>query len=96
MDPTHAKQIWECNWQVVNATNSVNYFHINKESRKPLIVLSPKDLLGHKEASLIYISEFDDVQGHPGFDKQGDQNDHLDFEEGNIRLILCSGMAGVK
>ncbi|GFY83622.1 2-oxoglutarate dehydrogenase, E1 component [Actinidia rufa] len=45
------------------------------------------------------LSEFDDVQGHPGFDKQGtrfkrlikDQNDHSDLEEGIRRLVLCSG-----
>ncbi|KAM7492070.1 hypothetical protein LguiA_034991 [Lonicera macranthoides] len=52
--------------------NIISRSQINKESRKPLIVLSPNDLLGHKEASLIYISKCDDVQGHPGFDKQGD------------------------
>lgn len=45
------------------------------------------------------LSEFDDVQGHPGFDKQGtrfkrlikDKNDHGPVEEGIRRLILCSG-----
>lgn len=45
------------------------------------------------------LSEFDDVQGHPGFDKQGtrfkrlikDKNDHGTVEEGIRRLVLCSG-----
>ena len=45
------------------------------------------------------LSEFDDVQGHSGFDKHGtqfkrlikDQNDHSDREEGIWRVILFSG-----
>ncbi|CAH9115056.1 unnamed protein product [Cuscuta europaea] len=103
MEPTLRKQIQECNWQVVNVTTPANYFHvlrrqIHREFRKPLIVMSPKNLLRHKECKS-NLSEFDDVQGHPGFDKQGtrfkrlikDQNDHSDLEEGIRRLILCSG-----
>ncbi|KAL0455788.1 UNVERIFIED_CONTAM: 2-oxoglutarate dehydrogenase, mitochondrial [Sesamum latifolium] len=103
MDPTLRKQIQECNWQVVNVTTPANYFHvlrrqIHREFRKPLIVMSPKNLLRHKDCKS-NLSEFDDVQGHPGFDKQGtrfkrlikDQNDHSDLEEGIRRLILCSG-----
>ncbi|KAK6143283.1 hypothetical protein DH2020_023631 [Rehmannia glutinosa] len=103
MDPTLRKQIQECNWQVVNVTTPANYFHvlrrqIHREFRKPLIVMSPKNLLRHKDCKS-NLSEFDDVQGHPGFDKQGtrfkrlikDQNDHSDLEEGIRRLVLCSG-----
>lgn len=71
---------------------------IHREFRKPLIVMAPKNLLRHKECKS-NLSEFDDVQGHPGFDKQGtrfkrlikDQNDHSDLEEGIRRLVLCSG-----
>lgn len=103
MEPTLRKQIQECNWQVVNVTTPANYFHVlrrqlHREFRKPLIVMSPKNLLRHKECRS-NLSEFDDVQGHPGFDKQGtrfkrlikDQNDHSNLEEGISRLILCSG-----
>ncbi|KAG9453077.1 hypothetical protein H6P81_005981 [Aristolochia fimbriata] len=103
MDPTLRTQIQECNWQVVNVTTPANYFHvlrrqIHREFRKPLIVMSPKNLLRHKDCKS-NLSEFDDVQGHPGFDKQGtrfkrlikDQNDHSDLEEGIRRLVLCSG-----
>ncbi|KAK3034419.1 hypothetical protein RJ639_033690 [Escallonia herrerae] len=103
MDPTLRTQIQECNWQVVNVTTPANYFHvlrrqIHREFRKPLIVMSPKNLLRHKDCKS-NLSEFDDVQGHPGFDKQGtrfkrlikDQNDHSDLEAGIRRLILCSG-----
>jgi hypothetical protein len=60
--------------------------------------MAPKNLLRHKDCKS-NLSEFDDVQGHPGFDKQGtrfkrlikDQNDHSDLEEGIRRLVLCSG-----
>jgi len=60
--------------------------------------MSPKNLLRSKVCRS-NLSEFDDVQGHPGFDKQGtrfkrlikDQNNHLDVEEGIRRLVLCSG-----
>ncbi|KAL1323090.1 hypothetical protein HN51_068118 [Arachis hypogaea] len=103
MDPTLRKQIQECNLQIVNVTTPANFFHvlrrqIHREFRKPLIVMSPKNLLRSK-ACRSNLSEFDDVQGHPGFDKQGtrfkrlikDQNDHSDLEEGIRRLVLCSG-----
>jgi len=103
MDPTLRTQIQQCNWQIVNVTTPANYFHvlrrqINRDFRKPLIVMSPKNLLRHKDCKS-NLSEFDDVQGHPGFDKQGtrfkrlikDQNDHSDLEEDIKRLILCSG-----
>lgn len=60
--------------------------------------MSPKNLLRSKVCRS-NLSEFDDVQGHPGFDKQGtrfkrlikDQNNHANVEEGIRRLILCSG-----
>lgn len=60
--------------------------------------MSPKNLLRHKDCRS-NLSEFDDLEGHPGFDKQGtrfkrlikDQNYHKDVEEGIRRLILCSG-----
>jgi 2-oxoglutarate dehydrogenase E1 component len=96
-------QIQQCNWQVVNVTTPANYFHvlrrqIHRDFRKPLIVMSPKNLLRHKDCKSS-LSEFDDLAGHPGFDKQGtrfkrlikDRNDHKDLEEGIRRLVLCSG-----
>ncbi|KDP34444.1 hypothetical protein JCGZ_11915 [Jatropha curcas] len=60
--------------------------------------MSPKNLLRHKSCKS-NLSEFDDVEGHPGFDKQGtrfkrlikDKNDHSDLEKGIKRLVLCSG-----
>ena len=60
--------------------------------------MSPKNLLRHKECKS-NLSEFDDSEGHPGYDKQGtrfkrlikDQNGHSDLETGIRRLVLCSG-----
>jgi 2-oxoglutarate dehydrogenase E1 component len=60
--------------------------------------MSPKNLLRSK-ACRSNLSEFDDVKGHPGFDKQGtrfkrlikDRNAHSNVEEGIRRLVLCSG-----
>ncbi|XLS59008.1 hypothetical protein HN51_008763 [Arachis hypogaea] len=104
MDPALRKQIQECNLQIVNSqlllTSSMFCGDrlIHREFRKPLIVMSPKNLLRSK-ACRSNLSEFDDVQGHPGFEKQGtrfkrlikDQNDHSDLEEGIRRLVPCSG-----
>ncbi|KAF7811343.1 2-oxoglutarate dehydrogenase, mitochondrial-like [Senna tora] len=103
MDSTLRKQIQECNWQVANVTTPANFFHllrrqVHREFRKPLIVMSPKNLLRHKDCRS-NLSEFDDVEGHPGFDTQGtrfkrlikDQNLHSDLEKGIRRLVLCSG-----
>ncbi|KAG0516399.1 hypothetical protein BDA96_10G358700 [Sorghum bicolor] len=74
------------------------FLQIHREFRKPLIVTAPKNLLRHKDCKS-NLSEFDDVEGHLGFDKQGtrfkrlikDRNDHKQVEEGINRLILCSG-----
>lgn len=103
MDPSLRRQIQEVNWQVVNVTTPANYFHvlrrqIHRDFRKPLIIMSPKNLLRHKSC-VSNLSEFDDVQGHPGFDRQGtrfkrlikDKNEHGAVEEGIRRLVLCSG-----
>ncbi|MED6199163.1 hypothetical protein PIB30_073301 [Stylosanthes scabra] len=103
MNPKVTKQIQECNWQVVNITTPANYFHvlrrqIHREFRKPLIVMSPKYLLRHKECkSKIY--EFVVVEGNNGDDQEGsrfmrlikDKNKHSHLEEGVRRVILCSG-----
>ncbi|WP_395666804.1 2-oxoglutarate dehydrogenase E1 component [Methylocella sp.] len=51
----------EDNMQVANVTTPANYFHIlrrqlNRDFRKPLILMTPKSLLRHKRA----VSSFDD------------------------------------
>lgn len=67
---------------------------IHRDFRKPLIVMSPKNLLRHQQCRST-LSEFDDVEG----DKQGtrfkrlikDIADHKDKEDNIRRLVLCSG-----
>ncbi|KAJ0979483.1 hypothetical protein J5N97_014957 [Dioscorea zingiberensis] len=103
MGPTLRRQIQECNLQVVNVTTPANYFHVlrrqnHREFRKPLVVLSPKNLLRHKDCKSC-LSEFCDVLDDPEFGKSGtcfkrlieDHNTHKELEEGIRRLILCSG-----
>jgi 2-oxoglutarate dehydrogenase E1 component len=49
-------QIQKHNWQVVNCTTPANYFHclrrqIHRDFRKPLIVVSPKNLLRNRRCT---------------------------------------------
>uniref|UniRef100_A0A803N5S3 Transketolase-like pyrimidine-binding domain-containing protein n=1 Tax=Chenopodium quinoa TaxID=63459 RepID=A0A803N5S3_CHEQI len=92
-DPT--KQIQECNWQVVNVTTPANYFHVlrrqvHREFRKPLIVMSPKNLLRHKDCKS-YLSELDDLHQTSFKRLLEDKNYQSDLEKGVRRLVLCSG-----
>jgi len=99
-------QIQSCNWQVVNITTPANYFHclrrqLHREFRKPLIVMSPKNLLRHPDAKSA-IEEFDDIESN---DHQGsrfrrlimdesatDRNlDPADKEPGIRKVVFCSG-----
>ena len=67
------------------------------EFRKPLIVMAPKNLLRHKDFRSS-ISEFDEIQDHPGLDdEEGSRfkrlipDHHKQVEKGINRFILCSG-----
>ena len=53
MNQDERTQIQKHNWQVVNCTTPANYFHclrrqVHRDFRKPLIVVSPKNLLRNK------------------------------------------------
>lgn len=53
MNQDERTQIQKHNWQVVNCTTPANYFHclrrqVHRDFRKPLIVISPKNLLRNK------------------------------------------------
>ncbi|KAK3256664.1 hypothetical protein CYMTET_34209 [Cymbomonas tetramitiformis] len=66
MDKETRMQVQSHNWQVVNCTTPANYFHllrrqVHREFRKPLIVMSPKNLLRHPAAKS-RLDEFDDVE----------------------------------
>ena len=63
MEMERRTQLQECNWQICNVTTPANYFHmlrrqVHREFRKPLVVMSPKNLLRHPKA-VSDISEFD-------------------------------------
>ncbi|KAK3164311.1 hypothetical protein QOZ80_1AG0015720 [Eleusine coracana subsp. coracana] len=103
MKPSLCRQIQECNWQVVNVTTPANYFHVlrrqvHRNFRKPLIVMTPKNLLWHKDCKS-NLSEFNDVQGRPNFNKERirfkrlitDTRNHKQVDREINRLILCSG-----
>lgn len=78
----------EDNWQVCNFTTPAQYFHALRRQvvrpwRKPLIVMSPKSLLRHKEA----ISTLEDLGGafHPVL------GDATAAEERVRTVLLCTG-----
>jgi 2-oxoglutarate dehydrogenase E1 component len=64
-DENMTRQVQECNMQVVNPSTPANFFHmlrrqVHREFRKPLICISPKNLLRH-EKCVSALSEMDDV-----------------------------------
>jgi 2-oxoglutarate dehydrogenase E1 component len=88
------------NMQVANLTTPANYFHalrrqMQRNFRKPLVLMTPKSLLRHKRA-VSKLSEFgpgssfhrvlwDDAQSNPGSTLA------LTPDEQIKRVILCSG-----
>lgn len=63
-------QVQAANWQVVNVTTPANYFHVlrrqvHRQFRKPLIVMSPKNLLRHPKCKSP-LWEFDDEADDAG------------------------------
>ena len=86
------KQCFFNNIQVANPTTPANYFHflrrqIKREFRKPLIIMSPKRLLRHKQA-VSELSEFAE-------DRVKRVYDDAQFDAGAAarvrKVILCSG-----
>jgi 2-oxoglutarate dehydrogenase E1 component len=90
----------EDNWQVANCTTPMNYFHIlrrqlNRDFRKPLVLVTPKSLLRHKRC-VSTLDEFgpgttfhrvlwDDAESHP------DQAIKLVEDKKIRRVVLCTG-----
>ncbi|WP_025896901.1 2-oxoglutarate dehydrogenase E1 component [Sneathiella glossodoripedis] len=82
----------EDNWQVVNCTTPANYFHvlrrqIHRKFRKPLVVMTPKSLLRHKEA----VSTLEDMGPGSTFHRVLYDNEVLCKPKDVKRIILCSG-----
>jgi 2-oxoglutarate dehydrogenase E1 component len=90
----------EDNMQVANCTTPANYFHIlrrqlNREFRKPLILMTPKSLLRHKRA----VSRLDEMGPSTSFhrllwdDAQmlPDEKIKLVPDDKMRRVVICSG-----
>jgi 2-oxoglutarate dehydrogenase E1 component len=82
----------EDNWQVIVPTTPANYFHalrrqMRRSFRKPLIVMTPKSLLRHKDC----VSALPDFGPGTSFKRILAETDQL-ADGGKIRrVILCSG-----
>jgi len=82
----------EDNMQVVNCTTPANYFHvlrrqINRDFRKPLIVMTPKSLLRHKAC----ISDLADMGPDTSFHRVLDEANPKIQDKAVKKVILCSG-----
>jgi 2-oxoglutarate dehydrogenase E1 component len=79
------------NMQVVNCTTPANYFHVlrrqmNRDFRKPLVILTPKSLLRNKQA----VSSLADFTGDSHFRRI--VSDPAAPADGDVkRLVLCTG-----
>ena len=79
------------NIQVANCTTPANYFHLlrrqmQRNFRKPLIVMTPKSLLRHKRA----VSDGDEFKGESHFKRILSDPDGA-ADAATKRLILCTG-----
>mmetsp|Transcript_20449 Transcript_20449/g.61577 ORF Transcript_20449/g.61577 Transcript_20449/m.61577 type:complete len:1082 (-) Transcript_20449:445-3690(-) len=99
-------QMQTTNWAVVNCTTPANYFHvlrrqIHRQFRKPLIVMTPKNLLRYPDCKSP-LAEFDEVPDDKGIvgvrfkrlimdEAARDRSPNPPVEEGVKRLIMCSG-----
>jgi 2-oxoglutarate dehydrogenase E1 component len=82
----------EDNWQVINPTTPANYFHalrrqMRRSFRKPLVVMTPKSLLRHKEC----VSTLADFGPGTSFRRILAETDPLTEDIKVRRVILCSG-----
>jgi 2-oxoglutarate dehydrogenase E1 component len=82
----------EDNWQVIVPTTPANYFHalrrqVRRAFRKPLIVMTPKSLLRHKEC----VSTLADMGPGSSFRRILVETDQLTDAARVRRVILCSG-----
>ncbi|KAG9488790.1 hypothetical protein GDO78_005012 [Eleutherodactylus coqui] len=87
------RQLYDCNWIVVNCSTPGNFFHVLRRQillpfRKPLIIFTPKSLLRHPEAR----SSFDDMLSGTHFKRIiPDAGPASENPAGVKRLIFCTG-----
>ena len=82
----------EDNWQVCNITTPANYFHalrrqIRREFRKPLVIVTPKSLLRHKQA----VSKLEEFGPGTSFNRVLPDPGDLVARTEVKRVVLCSG-----
>jgi len=82
----------EDNWQVIVPTTPANYFHalrrqMRRSFRKPLVVMTPKSLLRHKDA----VSRLEDFGPGSSFRRILAEVDSLTDGVNVRRVVLCSG-----
>uniref|UniRef100_A0A8C9V7M7 2-oxoglutarate dehydrogenase complex component E1 n=1 Tax=Scleropages formosus TaxID=113540 RepID=A0A8C9V7M7_SCLFO len=87
------RQLYDCNWIVVNCSTPANYFHVLRRQillpfRKPLIIFTPKSLLRHPEAK----SSFDDMLPDTHFQRLIPESGTASQNPGEVkRVIFCTG-----
>ena len=82
----------EDNMQVVNCSTPANYFHVlrrqvNRDFRKPLVVMTPKSLLRHKSC----VSKLEDMGPGTSFHRVLDEANSAIKDKNVERVVLCSG-----
>uniref|UniRef100_A0A8C8CBL4 2-oxoglutarate dehydrogenase complex component E1 n=1 Tax=Oncorhynchus tshawytscha TaxID=74940 RepID=A0A8C8CBL4_ONCTS len=87
------RQLYDCNWIIVNCSTPANYFHVLRRQilqpfRKPLIVFTPKSLLRHPDAK----SNFDDMLTGTHFQRLiPDSGPVCEKPDGVKRIVFCTG-----
>ena len=81
----------EDNMQVVNCTTPANYFHalrrqVKRNFRKPLIVMTPKSLLRHKQC----VSDIEEMLEGSSFHRVFDETNPAIAKKAK-RIVICSG-----
>uniref|UniRef100_A0A8C5U5W4 2-oxoglutarate dehydrogenase complex component E1 n=1 Tax=Malurus cyaneus samueli TaxID=2593467 RepID=A0A8C5U5W4_9PASS len=93
LDDFDVRQLYECNWIVVNCSTPANFFHVLRRQillpfRKPLIIFTPKSLLRHPEAR----SSFDDMLPGTHFLRViPDSGPAAQSPEQVKRVLFCTG-----
>jgi 2-oxoglutarate dehydrogenase E1 component len=98
--PEHSSARWERylqlsaedNWQVCNLTTPGNYFHalrrqLQRNFRKPLIIMTPKSLLRHK----LCVSPLEDMALGSRFRRVLPEAENLVADAKIRRVVVCSG-----
>lgn len=82
----------EDNWQVVNCSTPANYFHVLRRQmcrdfRKPLIIMTPKSLLRHKQC----VSPLSMLTGKETFHRVLFEDTPIAPAKDIKRVVICSG-----